>query len=96
MFRSKLPEMLARQIGKTGRIITQKELAQIAGVREATVSTWMNDKPMSHIKAETVEALAKALDCNIWELVELVPSEGVDESPEMQTKPAAVLLEMTA
>lgn len=82
--RSRLPEHLNRKNAELGFEISQTQLARATKIRQATISEWMNPKPMERLDLTVVSKLANFFDVGLWDMLEIV--EG-DDSPEMQTYP---------
>jgi DNA-binding Xre family transcriptional regulator len=73
MWRSRLPTLIARKEERERRRITQTEIAEQTGIRQATVSTWMNWGEFQRLEGSVVGAFARYLDCEPSELYEWVP-----------------------
>ncbi len=71
MFVSKAALLLAEKELKERRRITQGEIAQVTGLRQPTISTWLGPRPIKRLDAETVIALCRYFDCGLSDLVDL-------------------------
>jgi transcriptional regulator with XRE-family HTH domain len=58
MWRSKLPAVHAQREEQERRKITQQEVAAGTGIRQATISAWMNWGTFKRLDADVVGALA--------------------------------------
>lgn len=56
-----------------GKHITQDQIAQATGLRQATIARWMNKKPFKKIDMEVLSALKNYIGCRWYELIEEVP-----------------------
>lgn len=54
--------------------IKQKDLAEITGIRQPTLSA-MNNNTARHIPLDVLDKLCKALDCQPGDLIVYVPDE---------------------
>lgn len=79
VFRSKLPSLINRKQEQLRRKITQAEIAEETGVRQATVSQWMNWGEFKRLDAQVVAAFAEYLGVETTELYEFVPGESEAE-----------------
>ncbi len=73
MLRWRLREVMAR------RKMTNRELAQILGVHETSISRLKSSDTMPRIDGNTLERLCEALMCTPEDLLEYLPA--VKESP---------------
>ncbi len=71
MFIPKLVEVMAKMEMRTGRRLTQQEIAEATGISANTIGRWMRREPMANIKPETVEPLLDFFDCTLNDLVEI-------------------------
>lgn len=57
------------------RKITMYQLSKISGVRPNTISQWYNDDgaDVRSISVDTLNAVCKALNCRIEDIVEYIP-----------------------
>lgn len=81
MFRSKAKRLLLQKSFNEGRDISQREVAIQTGLEEATISLWMNAKPMGSVRAETVRVLCEYFDCTMDQLLDISESS---DSPKTQ------------
>jgi putative transcriptional regulator len=67
MLRWKLREIMAR------KRITNRELAELIGNHETSISRLKNQDTMPRIDGETLESLCRALQCTPNDLLEYIP-----------------------
>lgn len=70
-FRARLEKLSLQKSAERGKLISQKELAEEAGVSLATVSRWYN-KDFDRIDADTVLRLMRYFNCTLNDLIEVV------------------------
>lgn len=76
MWRSRLPILVNRKMEREQRKITQKEIADCTGIRQPTISAWMNyDRRFVSIDVNVAEPLARWLGCDPIDLFEFVPEQ---------------------
>jgi transcriptional regulator with XRE-family HTH domain len=75
MWRSRLPSLIAQREEKLKRKITQQEISEATGIRQPTISAWMNWSTFKRLDASIVAALSDYLECDPSELYEWVEEE---------------------
>ena len=56
------------------RQISNKILAELVSVHPNTISRWRSTNEMPKVDSPEVTKLCNALNCELWELIEWVPS----------------------
>lgn len=62
---------LSRLLGE--RKWTQKDLAEITGIRPSTINEWYHEF-VARLNVEHIDKICEALGCNITELLEYIPN----------------------
>ncbi len=76
MFRSRLPVLISeKEIRERRPRISQRELADATGIRQATISQWMNWATFKRLDAEVIAAFAAYFGCEPADLFEWVGDE---------------------
>jgi transcriptional regulator with XRE-family HTH domain len=89
VFKNKLRHLLLQKSVDEGRRITQQELAQETGIREATISNWMNNERLAKVEGKTVSALLKYFNLTNDQMHQLI--EPI-EDPELLALTTAATL----
>lgn len=69
MFQNHFLRLVLEKSLREGRVITQTEIAKETGMKQPTISFWMNTSEMSKVEAHTVRALMKYLNCGMEDLL---------------------------
>lgn len=93
MFISRVPTLMRQKSAREDRTILQKTVAKETGLEEVTISRWMKPEPFSQITSRAAYELCRYFECNLSDLVELVPEEkpsgkkGKKSSPKRNAYP---------
>jgi DNA-binding Xre family transcriptional regulator len=67
--RSRLKEIVAQKERTVNRSIQQKEIAEVTGLTEHTISRWMRPTPFTRIETDVALKLCQYLNCELGELL---------------------------
>jgi len=80
MWKPRLSVLRAQKALREGRKILQKEIIEATGIRQPTISEWMQpDTRFSRIDAEVAGKLAEYFGCDPRELFEYAPQKEEDK-----------------
>lgn len=89
--KSRLKEFRDKKSAELGFDMTQKQLAQVVGLPQPTISLWESRRPIKRIDVEALGKLAVYFGVGLWDILEV---EIAEESPETKTHPDERLLEI--
>lgn len=75
MWRSRMPSLLASLEEQQRRRITQQEISEATGIRQPTISVWMNWGTFNRLDGNVVARLASFFGCHPSELYEWVTED---------------------
>ncbi len=78
--KSRLAEHVENKCHQLGFTITQRQLAEATGLRQATINKYLSDVSIERIDVEAVGKLARYFGIPFWEMLE------VTEDPENETR----------
>jgi transcriptional regulator with XRE-family HTH domain len=82
--KSRLKEYRDKKSAELGFDMTQKQLAQVVGLPQPTISLWESPRPIKRIDVEALGKLAEYFGVGLWDMLEV---EIVEASPEKATHP---------
>lgn len=67
--KSNLRKLVAEKEQREGRVIEQKEISEMTGLTESTVSKWMSFRSMSMVHAKPAAMLMRWVPCTLDQLI---------------------------
>jgi transcriptional regulator with XRE-family HTH domain len=86
---NRLAELIEIKARREGRKLTQRIIADEAGVALGSVSRWMQNR-IDHYHTDAILAFCTFLDCEIGELLVIEESPEGEDTPEIKTPLSAV------